>query len=110
MSQKLDKGIPVLIAVRDIPPDEKNPFTTEDTVEMIKMVYEGKDVQVITIPDIESVNYGRGVGYAIDEFQPPENIGIISATDIRKKIKSNDNTWKERVHPAIHDFVEKLLS
>ena len=38
------------------------------------------------IPDIESVNYGRGVGYEIIEHIPPNDIGKISATEIRKKI------------------------
>ena len=37
-----------------------------------------KRVKVIIIPDIESVNYGRGVGYDI-EHVPPSEIGKISA-------------------------------
>jgi adenylylsulfate kinase len=52
IDQKLSKGAPVLIAVRDIPPDEKNPFTTEQTIEMLIAVYEDEDVIVISIPDI----------------------------------------------------------
>ena len=44
-------------------------------------------VKVIPIPDIESVNYGRGVGYEINEFEPPKDIGYISATEIRKNLK-----------------------
>ena len=43
-------------------------------------------VKVIIIPDIESVNYGRGVGYDIIEHVPPDDIGKISATKIRKKL------------------------
>lgn len=109
VDQKLEQGKPVLIAVRDIPPDEKNPFTTEDTVKMINMAYEGQDVEVIIIPDIESVNYGRGVGYEINEFVPPKDIEVISATEIRNKIKEKDDSWKEKVHPAIHDFVVESL-
>ena len=83
--QKINEGIPALIMVRDIAPDEKNPFTTEQTVEMIEKYHaaKGHDVQVIIIPDMESVNFGRGVGYEINEFTPPENIGWISATGIR---------------------------
>ena len=43
------------------------------------------------IPDIESVNYGRGVGYEIIEHVPPENIKKISATKIRASlIKKNE--------------------
>jgi len=59
ISQKLDEGTPVLICVRDIPPDEKNPFTTDQTVKMIKEVYKDQDVEVMVIPDIESVNWGE---------------------------------------------------
>ena len=45
-------------------------------------------MRVIIIPDIESVNYGRGVGYDIIEHVPPSDIGEISATKIRKKLFS----------------------
>ena len=41
-------------------------------------------VKVIIIPDIESVNYGRGVGYEIIEHIPPSDISKISATKIGK--------------------------
>lgn len=98
---KLDLGIPVTIAVRDIPPDEKNPYTTTETVEMIKAGFEGEDVRVIVIDDIESVNYGRGVGYEINEYKPPENIKMISATEIRKRINSNDESWKDFVNEKV---------
>jgi len=109
IDQKLAQGIPILIAVRDIPPDEKNPFTTEQTVKMLDAVYEDKDVTVISISDIESVNYGRGVGYEINEHVPPPNVGFISATTIRDKIKSKDNSWKEYVDQKIWDLVEQYL-
>jgi hypothetical protein len=50
----------------------------------IKREYRYREVQVMLIPDIESVNYGRGVGYEINEYVPPEDIGDISATRIRE--------------------------
>ena len=52
--QKINNGIPALIMVRDIEPDEKNPFTTEQTVKMIKKYHlaHGHDVKVIIIPDM----------------------------------------------------------
>ena len=109
INEKLREGKPILIAVRDIPPDEKNPFTTEQTVEMIQKVYSEQDVEVVCIPDIESVNYGRGVGYGINEHVPPQNIGFISATGIRNNIKENNNSWRENVDSSIHDLVEKYL-
>jgi cytidyltransferase-like protein len=109
--QKINAGIPALIMVRDIAPDEKNPFTTEQTVEMIEKYHSAhkQDVKVIIIPDIESVNFGRGVGYEINEFTPPENIGWISATKIRQSIKEGNNEWRELVDESIQGDVEKYL-
>ena len=110
IDQKLATGTPILIAVRDIPPDDKNPFTTEQTVRMINQVYQEHDVEVITISDIESVNYGRGVGYEINEHVPPTGIGFISATSIRERIKNNDTEWRDRVDSSIHEMVQVYLS
>ena len=109
--QKINTGIPALIMVRDIAPDAKNPFTTEQTVEMIEKYHaaKGHDVQVIIIPDMESVNFGRGVGYEINEFTPPENIGWISATGIRNSIKEGNNDWRTLVDESIQADVEKYL-
>jgi len=110
ISQKLDEGTPILICVRDIPPDDKNPFTTEQTVGMINKVYEGQDVEVMVIPDIESVNWGRGVGYGTIEHQPPADIGFISATSIRNSISENDDSWKKNVDEKIHELVVEYLN
>lgn len=104
--QKLDKGIPILIAVRDIPPDEKNPYTTDETASMLNAAFENEDVEVIAIPDIESVNYGRGVGYEINEYKPPEDIKRISATQIRNMIESDDNSWKDFVNSNVAKWLE----
>jgi len=109
INQKLKKEIPVLIAVRDIPPDPRNPFTTKQTISMIEQVYSNDNVQIITIPDIESVNYGRGVGYEINEYVPPKNIGFISATKIREQINAKRVAWKEVVDTKIHDAIEVFL-
>ena len=90
-NQKLEQGIPILIAVRDTPVNDSNPFATEDVIANLEEEYsdevESGMVKVISIPDIESVNYGRGVGYEINEFVPPKDIGNISATEIRKNLK-----------------------
>jgi cytidyltransferase-like protein len=111
IQQKLNDGIPALIMVRDIEPDEKNPFTTEQTVNMIEKYHssKGDDVKVMIIPDIESVNYGRGVGYEINEFTPTEEISFISATKIRESIKNGDNNWHEMVDVSIQKDVENYL-
>ena len=111
IQQKLDEGIPALIMVRDIEPDEKNPFTTEQTVSMIKKYHKvkGDDVKVMVIPDIESVNYGRGVGYEINEYTPTKEIGFISATKIRESIKQGDESWRGMVDKSIQEDVVNYL-
>tara|TARA_R110001592_G_scaffold192795_12_gene439814 strand:+ start:2889 stop:3392 length:504 start_codon:yes stop_codon:yes gene_type:complete len=112
IEQKLNEGRPVLIMVRDIEPDEKNPFTTEQTVEMIQKYHYAKghdSVKVMIIPDIESVNWGRGVGYEMNEFTPPENIGWISATGIRNSVKEGNDDWKELVDKSIQQEVIDYL-
>jgi len=110
ISEKLNAGIPVLIAVRDIKPDVKNPFTTAQTVVMLQAVYNGMNVEIISIPDIESVNFGRGVGYEINEFIPQPDVGYISATNIRNQINNGIEDWKKNVSPLIHDLVIEFLS
>ena len=93
-NQKLEKNIPILIAVRDTPVNDSNPFSTEEVISNVEKEYQSEVdsgmVKVISIPDIESVNYGRGVGYEINEFVPPNNVGKISATKIREKMKDNE--------------------
>ncbi len=54
--------------------------------ELKELIKDGKVVTSI-IPDIESVNYGRGVGYEIIEHIPPKEIEEISATSIRAQMR-----------------------
>ena len=89
--QAMDEGKNVLICIRDVQPDEKNPFTAEQVRENITNFYsqeqtDGK-VKVIVIPDICSIEFGRGVGYDIIEHIPPQEIHDISATKIREQMK-----------------------
>ena len=81
----------VCIAIRDIEPDEKNPFSPVDVKKNIEIEYsefiEKGRVKVIIIPDISSVEFGRGVGYDIIEHIPPPEIADISATKIREEMK-----------------------
>ena len=114
IKQKLELGIPALIMVRDIDPDDRNPFTTEQTVKMIKKYHEtrGDDVKVIIIPDIESVNYGRGVGYEINEYEPTQDSGamFISASKIRESISKGNDDWKKMVDTSLHSDIEDYLT
>lgn len=94
INERIKEGKNVWLAIRDVKPDEKNPWTAQ---EIEKMIYEGElkelilDGKIIVsiIPDIESVNYGRGVGYDVIEHVPPKEIGDISATSIRNKMRQD---------------------
>ena len=94
INERLKEGKNVWLAIRDVKPDEQNPWSAQ---EIEKMVDEGElkdlieDGKVITsiIPDIESVNYGRGVGYDIIEHIPPQEISEISATSIREQMRKD---------------------
>ncbi len=90
INQRLNEGKNVLICVREVSKDDKNPYDPLEVKKNIENVLsdyiKSKRIKVIVIPDIESVNYGRGVGYDIIEHIPPSEVGKISATEIRKKL------------------------
>ncbi len=88
--QVINEGGKVLVAIRTVEPDEKNPFTAQQIMlnvyrELQPEISAGK-LNVIMIPDICSVEFGRGVGYDIIEHIPPAEIAEISATKIRKEM------------------------
>jgi cytidyltransferase-like protein len=93
INERLKLGKRVWIAVRDVKPDEKNPWTAQEVVqnlskELSDLIEDGM-IYISIVPDIESINYGRGVGYDIIEHVPPQEIGKISATKIREEMKAN---------------------
>lgn len=94
VNECLSEGKNVLICIRDIAPDDNNPYTPIEVERNIKnqlWKYIGEErVKIIIIPDIESVNFGRGVGYDIIEHIPPQEISEISATKIRDSQKKGD--------------------
>ena len=92
IDQSLDEGKNVLLCIRDVAVDEKNPWTAQQIfknleVSLKELIEEGR-VKLMIIPDIESINWGRGVGYDLIEHVPPQEIHDISATKIREKMKS----------------------
>jgi phosphopantetheine adenylyltransferase len=97
--QQFDQGKNVWLAIRDVEVDENNPKSAQDIyTELIKelfvMVGSGR-LMISVIPDIESVNYGRGVGYEVIYHEPPQEVGDISGTKIRQGKINPDGTSKE---------------
>jgi phosphopantetheine adenylyltransferase len=88
----LDEGKNVLICIRTGEVNEKNPYTSLEvfsniSLELKEQIESGR-IKVMVIPDICSVEFGRGVGYDIIEHIPPTEIAEISATKIREQLKS----------------------
>ena len=99
--QAVLEGKNLLICVRDGEVNDKNPYTAKQVKKAIKGMSKNwwtedilplidklkPKVKVIIIPDICSVEFGRGVGYDIIEHVPPTEIGEISATKIREQMR-----------------------
>jgi nicotinamide mononucleotide adenylyltransferase len=90
--QVINEGGKVCVAIREGEINEKNPFTPQQITlnvanEMQAEIEAGK-LKVIVIPDICSVEFGRGVGYDIIEHIPPTEVADISATKIREQMKA----------------------
>lgn len=86
--EALKKTGQVAIFVRSMPQDSNNPFTNQATELLIlkKLVdYMGK-FEIIWVPNIVDISYGRDVGYTISKIELPEAIKAISATKIRKEM------------------------
>ncbi len=89
-NQQLKQGKNILIGIRNMTRDEKNPYTSTEVKNNIEKEYreyidEGR-IKVIILPNITSVNYGRNVGYEINQYTPPNDIKSISATKIRQSL------------------------
>jgi len=87
INQQLQKGKNVWVAIRNVETDENNPKTAQqvmmDLAEESFFKENSHRINISIIPDIESINYGRGVGYDVIYHEPPEDVAKISGTSIR---------------------------
>ena len=94
IDQQLNQGKNVWLAIRDVQVDENNPKTAHQVLMDLskeKFFIENSDKILISIiPDIESVNYGRGVGYDVIHHHPPADVELISGTKIRQGYMDTD--------------------
>jgi len=89
----------VVIQVRDVQGasggegQEDNPFKWEGVCKnieegLLKDGFErGVHYEIMLVPNIVNISYGRGVGYTFEEEVFEEDIESISATKIRKKMR-----------------------
>jgi hypothetical protein len=97
--QQLDKGKNCWVAIRDVELGENNPKSAQQILkELLKEPFfvENSDKLLISIiPDIESINYGREVGYEVVYHEPPNDIEAISGTKIRNNQINIDGSSKK---------------
>ena len=89
----------VIIQVRDVQGasggegQDDNPFEWDKVCQNIseglkKDGFErGKEYEIMMVPNIVNITFGRGVGYVFEEETFDEKITKISATKIRKKMR-----------------------
>ena len=89
----------VIIQVRDVEGasggegQDDNPFSWEDVCKniesnLLKDGYKrGIEYEIMLVPNITNITYGRGVGYVFDEETFDEEISSISATKIRSELR-----------------------
>ena len=86
----LKRAPQVLIAVRDTEgTDDKNPFDfnfVRSRIDQALEEYHGR-YQIMLLPNITNVVYGRDVGYKIEQVSFSPEIENISATTIRANMK-----------------------
>jgi hypothetical protein len=96
INQQLEKGKDVWVAIRNVPTDENNPKTAQEVFQMLIQEPFFNDnfdkILLSIIPDIESINYGRGVGYDVIYHEPPADVAVISGTAIRTGHMTPDGT------------------
>ena len=92
IDQALNEGKNVLLCIRDVVPDEKNPWTARQILDILanelKDLLVAEKLVIMIIPDIDSVNIGRGIGYDVIEHVPPQDVHDISATNIREQMRA----------------------
>jgi|TARA_B110000263_G_C15136886_1_gene431506 hypothetical protein len=98
----------VCIMIRNVQGVDDNPFdivTVRKNI-VLALKFEGfeyrKEYNIINVPNIVDVSYGRGVGYTFTEHDLGEDIHNISATDIRAEMRKSG----ELLHPL--DDIEKV--
>ncbi|MBT3851769.1 MAG: cytidyltransferase [Gammaproteobacteria bacterium] len=89
----------VAIQVRDVQGasggdgQDDNPFNWEEVCNNIEVgllkdgFQRGKEYEIMLVPNIVNITYGRGVGYLFEEEVFDSSVTEISATKIRQKLR-----------------------
>ncbi|PIS02147.1 MAG: adenylyl-sulfate kinase [Chlamydiae bacterium CG10_big_fil_rev_8_21_14_0_10_42_34] len=98
---------PVMIFVRDRKGERWSARVRKEMVEASMKAMNIK-ASVKIIPDIDSVNWGRDVGYLPRMIDVDPDTASISGTAIRKGFDLETEEWKNFVCPGVFEFLENL--
>ena len=85
----------VILMVRDMETDSNNPYTAEQVIANLQkqlVQYAGK-VNLVIVPNILNITYGRDVGYKIEQESFEKSVEDISATKIRMATEAIDGKY-----------------
>ena len=88
----LEKTGQVIIMIREMPISENNPFNIEEVKKNINeaLIDYVDQYEIMVVPNITNICYGRGVGYKIEEIELSKEIQEISATKIREQFNASN--------------------
>jgi adenylylsulfate kinase len=79
-----DNDRKVLVAIRQTEIGPDNPLSLDERWSSIAAAYhKNPRVQIMALPDIDEVVYGRGVGYRITQVRLPPEVESIRGRDLR---------------------------
>jgi len=113
IDKNLAEGRPVLILIRPMEQDERNPFTPQEVEIMLRTAFakeikEGVvETQILKV-DVLDFNRGRGAAFNFVELetQVPDHIKRISATEIRRQIRAGEDGWRDMVMEGVEPHLE----
>lgn len=97
---------PLLIFVRNTP-NEYWPAAIRKKMVENSMKTMHIDATVVIIPDIDSVNWGRDVGYAPRFIDVDAHVHAVSGTEIRRKMALHEPDWKAFLCPGVAEVIER---
>ena len=95
INQQLEKGKNCWVAIRDVQVDENNPKSAQQVLKELSnepfFTNNFDKILLSIIPDIESVNYGRAVGYEVIYHEPQKKSNKL----VELQLERNTSTLME---------------
>ena len=94
---------PVAMGVEWTPVSRQGPWRVGDGVACIRALY--PSACVFPVPNIDSIQIGRAVGYEVVRHEVSQETAQCSATEIRARIESGVSSWREFVPREVAEML-----